>query len=106
MSTLYGNDLAVAYAETQFPARLPGRLPMLALVTWTQTEDARWFGARIPAQVMSVEVVTVESAPGGTRSFSYQEFTGAPLKMSSTQQSLTPRERMAYLLSQRAAVMP
>jgi hypothetical protein len=105
MSTLYGNDLAVEYARTSSLQDYPVGAE-LSLVTWTQTEDARWFGARIPAQVMSVEVVTVESAPGGTRSFSYQEFTGAPLKMSSTQQSLTPRERMAYLLSQRAAVMP
>jgi hypothetical protein len=105
MSTLYGNDLAVEYARTSSPHDYPVGAE-LSLVTWTQTEDARWFGARIPAQVMSVEFVTVESEPGGKRSFSYREFTGTPLKMSSTQQSLTPSERSAYLLSQRAAVMP
>ncbi|HZV85997.1 MAG TPA: cytochrome P460 family protein [Candidatus Binatus sp.] len=105
MSTLYGNDLAIAYARTHSQHDYPAG-SILALVTWTQTEDTRWFGANIPAQVKSVEFVTVESAADGTQSYSYQKFGGAPLKTLSTQQSLTPSERMAYLLSQRAAVMP
>jgi hypothetical protein len=105
MSTLYGNDLAIRYARTSSQHDYPVGAE-LSLVTWAQTEDGRWFGAKIPAQVKSVEFVTVESAPDGTHSFSYQEFTGTPLKMSSTQQSLTPSDRTAYLLSQRAAVMP
>jgi hypothetical protein len=105
MSTLYGNDVAVEYARTSSQHDYPVGAE-LSLVTWTQAEDSRWFGAKVPAQVKSVEFVTVESAPDGTRSFSYQEFTGLPLKMASTQQSLTPSDRTAYLLSQRAAVMP
>ncbi|MGA7237229.1 MAG: hypothetical protein WBY44_16205 [Bryobacteraceae bacterium] len=32
---------------------------VLALVTWTKQEDDRWFGARIPAEVKSVEFVGV-----------------------------------------------
>jgi hypothetical protein len=105
MSTLYGNDLAVGYARTSSQHDYPVGAE-LSMVTWTQTEDARWFGAMIPAEVKSVEFVAVESAPDGTRSYSYQEFTGVPLKMAFTQQSLTPSDRTAYLLSQRAAVMP
>jgi hypothetical protein len=105
MSTLYGNDLAIAYARTSPQHDYPVGAE-LSLVTWTQAEDTRWFGAKIPAQLKSVEFVTVESAPDGTRSYSYQEFTGVLLKMASTQKSLTPSDRTAYLLSERAAVMP
>jgi hypothetical protein len=105
MSTLYGNDIAEGYARTSSLHDYPIGAE-LSLVTWTQIEDARWFGAKIPAQVKSVEFVTVESSPDGTRSFVYQEYAGAPLKMLSTQQSLTPSERTAFILSQRAAVMP
>lgn len=36
----------------------------------------------------------------------YQRFEGSPLKKVSSQQGRTPDERAAYLLSQRAAVMP
>jgi len=105
MSTLYGNDLAVGHARSNAAHDYPAGA-VLSLVTWTQSEDPRWFGAKIPEHVKSVEFVTVDSEPDGTRSYSYQEFAGAPLKMLSTQQSLKPSERMAYLLSQRAAVMP
>jgi Cytochrome P460 len=105
MSTLYGNDAAVAFARSHAQHDYPAG-SVLSLVTWSQTEDVRWFGAKIPENIKSVEFVTVESATDGTRSYSYQEFAGSPLKMRSTQQSLAPSERIASLLSQRAAVMP
>jgi hypothetical protein len=79
---------------------------VLSLVTWTQTEDTRWFGARIPSQVKSAEFVIVTGATEGQRSYSYEEYEGTPLKKSSSQDGATPTQRAAYLLSQRAAVMP
>ena len=79
---------------------------MLCLVTWTQTEDARWFGAKIPSQVKSVESVIVRGATEAQRSYSYEEYEGSALKKSSSQDGATPTQRAAYLLSQRAAVMP
>jgi len=89
MSTLYGNDLAV-----------------LALVIWAQAEDPRWFGAKIPAQVKSVEFLTISDAPQGHRLYSYRKFEGTPLQQSAAEQGTVPSARSAYLLSQRAAVMP
>jgi hypothetical protein len=105
MSTLYGNGVAIGYARTNPQHDYPAGA-VLALVTWTQTEDRRWFGAKIPAQVKSVEFVTVAEATPGQRSYSYQKFEGTPLKLSSIEQGTTPAERAAHLLSQRAAVMP
>ncbi len=104
MSTLYGNDLAVACARTNSQHDYPAGSE-LALVTWIQTEDRRWFGAKIPDHVKSVEFVTVKAAPGGV-SYAYEEYAGAPLKKSDSQESSTPNDRAGYILAQRAAVMP
>jgi len=105
MSTLYGNDVAIDYARTHsqhdYP---PGSL--LSLVTWTQREDPRWFGAKIPDRVNSVEFVTVGAAQDGHISYSYASYVGVPLQKASAQQSAKPNDRTLYLLSQRAAVLP
>jgi hypothetical protein len=95
MSILFGNDLAIEYARTHAEHDYPTG-SLLALVTWTKREDPRWFGARIPATLKSVELVTVNLA-----SFSYQDFEGSPLKKTSASS-----DRAASLLSQPAAVMP
>lgn len=105
MATLYGNEQAVAYARANSQHDYPPGA-VLSLVTWTQRDDPRWFGAKIPDQLKSVEFVTVGKDAGGKPLYSYQTYGGTPLKMLSTQQGLTPNERSAYLLSQRAAVMP
>jgi hypothetical protein len=105
MSTLYGNDLAVEYirtrAEHDYP---PGSV--LSLVTWTEQEDPRWFGAMIPESVKSVEFVTVGSLENGHPSNSYEKYEGMPLKESPAQDSASANVRAAFLLSLRAAVMP
>jgi hypothetical protein len=105
MSTLYGNDAAVGYVRTHSQHDYPAG-SQLSLVTWTQQEDPRWFGASIPEAVKSVEFVTVGSAQDGRLSYSYWKYEGSPLQKSVDQKSATPNERAAYLLSQRAAVMP
>jgi hypothetical protein len=98
MYTVFGNDLAVQYARAHSQHEYPTG-SVLALVTWKQQEDGRWFGGRIPAQPRSVEFVTVGAGP----SYSYEDFEGAPLKKVDGH---ALNDRAAYLLSQRAAVMP
>jgi len=105
MSTLYGNDVAIQYARTNSDRKYPNG-SALSLVTWTQQEDSRWFGAKIPATVKSVEFVWVSSAADGRPSYSYQKFAGTPLKKSSAEEYQVPADRAAELLSQRGAVMP
>jgi hypothetical protein len=99
MSTLFGNDVAAGYARTSAEFRYPTG-SVLSAVTWSQAEDPRWFGGSIPAKPQSVEIVTV----GGT--YSYRRFEGSPLKQVAQEDGAAPGERAAYLLSQRAAVMP
>jgi Cytochrome P460 len=105
MSTLYGNDLAVSYARANSQHNYPTG-SVLSLVTWTQREDDRWFGAKIPDRVKSVEFVGIDVAADGRTSYSYREYQGTPLTMVSEQKGFTPNDRAAYLLEQRAAVMP
>jgi hypothetical protein len=105
MSTLYGNDLAVQYARRHTQTGYPAG-SVLSMVTWSQQEDPRWFGARIPAAVKSVEFVDIEATPDGRPSYSYQNFEGTPLKRLLDLSAQSSSERTAYLLSQRAALMP
>src|SRR5260370_518620 len=73
MSTLYGNDLAARCARTNLKHDYPSGA-VLSLVTWSQREDSRWFGGKIPDQVKSVEFVFVGVAGDGRPSYSYQKY--------------------------------
>jgi len=105
MSTLYGNEIAVSHARTTSPHIYPNG-SILSLVTWTQREDPRYFGAKIPGRVQSVEFVSIQLAVNGQPAFAYQKFEGTPLKSVPGLPDAFQTERTAYLLSQRAAVMP
>jgi hypothetical protein len=105
MSTLYGNDLAVEYARTHSQHDYPVG-SVLSLVTWTENEDPRWYGAKIPSQVKSVEFVTAGKGENGVPQYSDEIYAGSPLKKVSDQQSGARPARIEYLLSSRAAVMP
>jgi hypothetical protein len=105
MSTLYGNDLAVRYARTNSQHAYPNSAT-LALVTWSQREDSRWYGARIPDRVKSVEFVFVSVPADGRASYSYEKYEGAPLKKVPATERADANERAAYLVTLRAAVMP
>jgi hypothetical protein len=105
MSTLYGNDIAVQYSRTSQQQDYPSG-STLSLVTWTQQQDPRWFGAKIPAKVKSVEYVMVKTGADLRTSYTYESYAGTPLKKTTDRQGPTPTPRAAYLLSQHAAVMP
>lgn len=105
MSTLYGNDIAAQNARTSQQQDYPSG-STLSLVTWSQQDDPRWFGAKIPARVKSVEYVTIKTGPDHRTSYTYESYAGTPLKKTGEQQGPAPTSRAAYLLSQRAAVMP
>jgi len=105
MGTLYGNDVAVRYVRSDSRLDYPAG-SVLSLVTWTQQEDVRWFGAKIPGQVKSVEFVSVTAGPNNQFSYSYEDYEGAPLLRTSALNGHSPENRAAYLLSLRAAVMP
>jgi hypothetical protein len=105
MFTVFGNDQAVAYAGSHNDQDYPAG-SILSLVTWSQTEDPRWFGGMTPDKTQSVEFVKIKADSDHNRSYSYERYTGVPLNKADSVTSAQPSERAAYLLSQRAAVIP
>lgn len=106
MSTLYGNEFAVSYARTNPQHSYPPGA-VLSMVTWTQRPDERYFGAKIPDHVKSVEYIFVKGRPDGQPVYFYQKLEGVPLRgLAPALQADVPSGRMAYILSQRASVMP
>ena len=101
MSTLFGNDVAVQYARTNAEMMYPAGA-VLSVVTWSQQEDPRWFGGNIPKSTKAIEFVTV-TGPGA---YSYQRYEGSPLKKAASLEGSDSKDRAAFLLAQRAAVMP
>jgi hypothetical protein len=101
MSTMFGNDVAWQYARTNAEMMYPAGA-VLSVVTWSQQEDPRWFGGNIPKNAKAVEFVSV-TGPG---TYSYQRYEGSPLKKVASVEGPDPKDRAAYLLAQRAAVMP
>jgi hypothetical protein len=104
MFTLFGNDAAIQYSRTNAAHDYPTG-SALALVTWRQQEDSRWFGARIPSQVKSVEVVEVRTSGSGQSVNTYRVWEGTPLQETTSLKGQGD-SRASYLVSLRAAVMP
>jgi hypothetical protein len=105
MSTLYGNDAAVNYARTHAGRDYPAGA-VLSLVTWRQGDDPRWFGAKIPERAQMVEFVRVGEAKNGAPQSEYEVYTGNPLVKAPGQYAATEKERVEYIVSARAVVMP
>jgi hypothetical protein len=100
-STLYGNDQALKSA-------IDGNKTVVAnevftLVTWTQQEDDHWFGAKIPSDVESVEVIkTVPS--GNSVAVNYEQLEGKQLALKTD--TIGQAERIKYILGQKPSILP
>jgi hypothetical protein len=103
MSTLYGNDTAVAHARAGVDGPYP-QGSVLAVVTWKQRDDPHWFGATIPSHPQSVEFLTISSTPEAPPV--YERYQGSPLARIENIDAQTVQKRVVSILSERAAVMP
>ena len=79
---------------------------VISLVTRTQKEDPRWFGARIPDRAKSVEFVFARATANTQIEYFFQKYEGNPLQLESAMESSTQKHRANYLISRRAAVLP
>ncbi len=105
MTTLYGNSIAVRYARGSSQHDYPPGSE-LSLVTWAEREDPHWFGANVPGELKSVELVRVAGSTDNKASYSYERYEGSPLVRTSAYEGHSAGGRAAFLLSLRAAVMP
>jgi hypothetical protein len=101
MSTLYGNPLALQKAMGLNKELTGGEL--FTLVTWKQQPDAHWFGANIPGDLQSVEVLKTLSN-GEKVDVNYQRYAGKTLVLNPD--TMYKSERIKFILGQRPAVMP
>ena len=99
MSTLYGNDMAVRSARAGDASYPDGSL--LSLVTWSQRDDAHWFGARIPNELRSVEFVTI----AGKDTF-YQRYQGPSLEKASQESPQDESTKKDAILTLKAPFLP
>jgi hypothetical protein len=104
LATVLGNDRAIAYARKNATHAYPAG-SVLAVITWSQEEDPRWFGGNIPGEARSVEFLEARSGQDrGT--YLYTLYGGSPLRKLVSTEEKFPTGRAAYILGQRAAVMP
>jgi hypothetical protein len=99
MATLYGNDLAMGHAQVYKGSDFPAGA-VLYQVTWKQKKDSLWFGANIPAKVLSVEQISFD----GYKNAVYKLYKGDELR-ESNRKDVVP-DRVDLIISQRMAVSP
>jgi hypothetical protein len=104
LATVLGNDQAIAYARKNATHAYPAG-SVLSVITWSQEEDPRWFGGNIPGNGRSVEVLEVQSGQD-YETYLYTLYGGSPLRKLVSREEKSPTGRAAYILGQRAAVMP
>ena len=105
LATVLGNDRAIAYARKNATHAYPAG-SVLCVITWSQEEDPRWFGGNIPGDVRSVEFLEVQSSQDHGGTYLYALYGGSPLRKLASTEEKSPTGRAAYIVGQRAAVMP
>ena len=105
LAAVLGNDRAIAYARKDAAHAYPAR-SVLSVITWSQEEDPRWFGGNIPGNVRSVEFVEVQPGQDRGGTYLYTLYGVSPLRKLVSTEEKSPTGRAAYIVGQRAAVMP
>ncbi|PZP41901.1 MAG: hypothetical protein DI598_17670 [Pseudopedobacter saltans] len=97
ISILYGNEIASNYSNKNMDVKYPNGAK-IALATWQSEEDPNWFGANIPDDAQSIEIVTIatNSNPG------YSLYKGNNLNKI----EVSDTTRVNKILSYRAMILP
>jgi len=80
---------------------LYGKPGLVAMVTWGQQDDPRWFGAKIPGDLQSVELIKTST---DTKTINYQKFEGKNLVLKPD--TLYQKDRIKFILAQKPSLMP
>lgn len=101
-STLYGDTSALSSLKMSDSAR--GGEKTLVFITWKQQEDARWFGARIPAGLQMIEVLKTNTGFKDQGQVVYQRYDekGVAKNTDNNEQ----QNRVRFISSIKPAVMP
>jgi hypothetical protein len=102
VSVLYGNHTARQTAVDSAGRHKEGEVYTLA--TWEQVNDLHWYGSNINGRLKSVERVSVVPSSTGV-DIEYKLVNGAqPVDIDG--HAIAPKDRISFMLNQRAAVFP
>jgi len=101
MMTLYGTDSAIDDLKDN-AEKTEGKKRILALITWSQKEDPYWYGAKIPNNLLSVEIIKSQQPFSENSGIVYQKYEGKDLKKVSTDGT----DRIHTILSMKPSIMP
>ncbi len=101
MSTLYGNEQALKATQSG-SNKVSGE--ELTLVTWNQQDDDHWFGAKIPSDLKSIEVVKTIPAGQNSIAITYSCYEGKALTLSTD--TAHNQERVKYIFEQKPSILP
>lgn len=101
MITLYGTDSAINDLKDNLEKN-EGKERILALITWSQKEDPYWYGAKIPNNLLSVEIIKSRQPFSENSEILYQKYEGKKLKKVSTDGT----DRIHTILSMKPSIMP
>jgi hypothetical protein len=102
MSTLYGNDLALQTAKSGDTNKVPGEA--FILVTWNQQDDDHWFGAKIPSDLKTIEVVKTGGADQNSADVTYNCYEGKALRLNTD--TTHNQDRIKYIFDQKPSILP
>jgi hypothetical protein len=103
MSTLYGNNIAFNHAGSNGSPQYPVNA-VLYMVTWKQVPDPRWFGANIPGNIVSVEIVKFNKNSENKIDPVYSCYTGQLLKLTNNIENYN--QRIAFITNEKMSVIP
>lgn len=101
MMTLYGTDSAIDDLKDT-SGKVNGKERILALVTWSQKDDPYWYGAKIPNNLLSVELIKSRHPLSENSQIVYQKYEGKKLKKVSADGT----DRIRTILSMKPSIMP
>jgi hypothetical protein len=102
-SLLYGNAQALANAISgQQKIIVAGQL--FKLITWKSQSDANWFGANIPGELLTVEVLKTVGSEGQSAIIMYSRFKGKNMQPDSD--TSHNQERVQFILRQKPTIIP
>lgn len=101
MSTLYGNELALKVTQSG-GNKVSGE--EFTLVTWNQQDDDHWFGAKIPSNLKSIEVVKTVPVNQNSIAVNYNCYEGQTLTLSTD--TAHNQQRIKYIFDQKPSVLP
>lgn len=101
MMTLYGTDSAIDDLKDN-AGKVESKERILALITWSQKEDPYWYGAKIPNNLLSVEIIKSQQPFSENSGIVYQKYEGKDLKKVSTDGA----DRIRTILSMKPSIMP